>query len=292
MVHPSEKVDPAHWVQMFGGTVMLTVCMACATGLWLPWWTLNVEKPGISSQVEVGLWIRATRIELQADDSTLNCKAQCDSNRLGGTKIRETSVHWGDFCAGDNSPETEDMGNLCFQLWVVRLFVLVCWFSSLLFCAFSYFNFCGAGQPGTFRIPPSWKIVLGIGCLICNILSLVIAHLMIVRLEAVPPGTLPPIPDPTLLPRVPLNGFGFLGQLASTILSCFGVGTSYLAQYVVNHLDDCADMEAGREMADVNKGPSPCLEHQVQAEWHHHIDEEAKKEWKPEPVKLGNWMNN
>merc|ERR1719453_620121 len=128
----------------------------------MPWWVMDDQLPGKRETIEVSLWVRYRRTELEADDSTLNCDEQCDFTRMGSKKTRISDVPWGDACV-----EAEgSLATNCMRIWVIRVCVLICWFLALLYVAFSTLNFCGAGLPAAIRIPPFVKIGLGICCLL------------------------------------------------------------------------------------------------------------------------------
>lgn len=282
----AEKVDPAHWVSVFGGAVMMIVVGLCTCGLLFPWWTTHADLPGRKESTEVSLWVRYTRMELAADDSTLNCKAQCDFTKIGSAKVRESETLWAEVC----EEPVGDMGKKCQQLWVLRICTLLCWFMSLLFAVFSCLNFCGAGLPASLRIPAAAKISLGIGCMLSSMLALVLASFIEIRLGPKPPGTEPLMTAEPAPPVVGLNGLGFQAVLSACIVSVLGIAVAYLTSYVVDHLEDVADVEQGRPLADVNKCVAPDIDHQVQAAWHHHYT--PRKTVEPEPIPLGTWMTN
>lgn len=285
---PSEKIDPAHWVSIAAGAVMMAVVLLCSVALWAPWWTDTQETPGQTGRTEVGLWTRYTKMEMEADDTTLNCAEQCDFTKIGSAKVRESNVPWADVCV----EATDVMADNCTRIWVVRLFTLFCWFSALLYAAFSTLNFCGAGFPSAVRIPALAKLVLAFSCVISCALAVSIASSMEIRLTPTVPGT-EPREKPTVQP-VGLNGIGFLSVLASLILSIVGVGMAYLTQFVVDHLESLADIERGRELCNINQGKSPSLHHQVGAAVGKakHVD---TTQVAPEPEAayppLGSWMN-
>jgi len=265
--------------------MMFGVVCLCSLALLQPWWTDFKDEPGMKSAVEVGLWNRYTRVELAADDSTLNCEKQCDFTKLGTAKVRESEVPWADVCR----EATDDMATKCQKLWVVRVFVLFGWFMALLYAAFSFLNFCGAGLPSSFRIPNGTKILLAGACVLCCLFALIVAAIMEVTVQPAMPGV-EPKRESAAVPVVGLNGIGFLCMATSLIFSLIGVGCGYLAQHVLDHLAAVADVERGRPLADVNRGKPPCLDHQVGV--HGGDEREAVKQARHEPKAhmLGNWM--
>lgn len=271
-------MDPAHWVSVVGGAVMMTVVCLSAVALIAPWWTESNETPGKKEQAEVSLWVRYTRMELAADDSTLNCAEQCDFTKIGSAKIRESDVQWADACV----EATETLATNCLLIWIVRVAVLFLWFFALLYAAFSTLNFCGAGFPSSLRIPAAAKIALAVCCLVSCLLALVIAGIMDIRLMPLAPGT---EPRPTEKPptQLGLNGIGFLCILASLALSLLGIAIAYFSQFILKNLAFLEDVEGqGRPLADVNKSAPPCIKHQ--AEIHKAV------QVAPEPKVLGAWM--
>lgn len=281
----SEKVDPAHWVGIAGSTVMMTVVALCSLSLVMPWWTESMEQPGRREETKVSLWMRYTRTELEADDTTLNCEQQCDYTKIGSAKVRESEHAWADVCA--KGLDDKKLQDTCEKIWALRVFVLICWFSALLYTAMSTFNFCGAGLPAAVRIPPATKLVLAAGCVLWCLISIVIAAVMDVRVEPIDPGTEPRAMSSP--PKLGLNGLGFLGILASVILSVLGSGIAYLTQYVIAHLSFLADIESqGRPLADVNRAKPPDIQHQVGHVPYTPHNERPKV--LPVPRPIGAWM--
>lgn len=290
--HPSEKVDPAHWLGMIGGSLMMIVVLLCSVALWQPWWTESTEVPGEKTLAEASLWIRYTRFELEGDKAKLNCEKQCDFTKIGGKKVRENKVTWADACAA--TPQEERLADNCTRLWVVRVFTIICWFVALLFAAFSYLNFCGAGMPSSIRIPAGIKLTLAVFCFLMSALAMAVAALMEIRLEAVPPGTQPkPAWHEVESPKVlALNGFGFAAVLAAMILSFLGSGVAYLTQVVKMELDKIADAEQGRPLADIDQSKAPAVEHQMGTSPSVAPETFGKDESKPDSQEppLGSWM--
>lgn len=266
MTNPAEKLDPGHYCGLLGGGVMFFVMGLCTVGLMFPWWTSNVVMPGFEEQTEVSLWIRYTRYRLESDATTLNCDNQCDFTMLGAAKIRESREGWSDVCL-DKEPATEELKFNCKGIWVARVGVMLCWFLSLLFFAFSTFNFWGAGQPSSARCAPMIKLGLAACCAIGAALSLCIAASMDVRLTPDPPGTAPVPEDmrpPT--PKVGLNGLGFMALVVACFASILGVFVAYLNQDIMTAIHALHDPESGRDIAYVNRDVAPSLHHQVQAD--------------------------
>lgn len=282
----SEKVDPAHWVGIAGSTVMMTVVALCTISLVAPWWTESGEQPGRKEETTVSLWMRYTRTELEADDTTLNCDEQCDYTKIGSAKVRESSLGWSDVCL--TAADDKRLQKNCERIWVLRVFVFLTWFQALLYTAMSTFNFCGAGLPAAVRIPPATKLVLASGCVLWCLISILVAALMDVRVKQIDPGT-----EPRFVPsaeKLGLNGIGFLGVLASVILSVLGSGIAYLTQFVIAHLSFLADIESqGRPLADVNRAKPPDIQHQVGHIPYTPHDERPKKVL-PAPRPIGAWM--
>jgi len=257
---PAEKVDPAHWVSMMGGAVMLTVVVLCSMSLRSPWWSEHKELPGRREATEVSLWVLYTRYELQQDVSTLNCAKQCDFTKIGSAKVRETSAMWSDVCA--KAPVTPEMATTCQRLMIARVGALLCWFFALLYSAMATLNFCGAGFPSSFRVPSACKLGLALCCIIACIMALIIGSTMDVRLSPTPPGTDPRVPR---LPpqKVGFSGLGFVCIVVSLVLSVIGSVIAYCSQNIQNHMDMLEDQEAGRALADTNQDKAPPLWHQI-----------------------------
>jgi len=285
---PAEKIDPAHWVSMAGGAVMMAVVCLCSIALMMPWWTENLDAAGQKENTEVTLWIRATRMELSADDGTLNCEDQCDFTKVGAAKVRETKVLWADACLEASG----QLADNCSRIWIVRVGTIICWFMGLIFAALSTFNFCGAGLPSAVRMPPGIKMVLGVVGILGTVMALSTAGIMDIRLQPTPPGTEPPDDMPKEVRSVPLNGIGFVCVLAACFLSVVGVGIAFVTQYVLDHLPANVDIEKGKPLADVNRGKPPSLEHQVGVA--PGKESEAMAQWikdrQPPPQALGVWM--
>lgn len=284
---PSEKVDPGHWVSLCGAAMMVGVVALCSLALITPWWTNSKELPGEKYRTEATLWNRYTRVEMAADDSTLDCDKQCDITKAGSAKVRETNIPWADVC----DKASGDLASTCQRLWVLRIFTLVCWFFALLYGVFSCFNFCGAGLPSSSRFPPTTKIYLGYVCVATCVLALCVAAVTQVRLEAKPPGTVPVKKDGEDK-VVDLNGLGFLCVVASLFLSLGGIAMGYLSQTVLEHLVAAADVERGKPLADVNKGLSPDLGHQVGVHGGDEREEMKVLHMQPERKPLGSWMTD
>jgi hypothetical protein len=286
---PGEKVDPAHWISMGGGAIMFVAVVLCSLALWMPWWTMAVNVPGRKENTDVTLWIRYTRMELEADESTLDCDKQCDYTRIGSAKVREEEMSWADACAAQDGAAAgvegrgmpSALAGNCSKLWVVRVFVLLCWFMALLYVVFSTFNLCGAGLPSAHRMPAIIKMLLALGCIMFACVALLTAALVTIRLQPIPPGTEPAWEVHTS-EVLGLNGVGFLSVVISLLLSLLGMGLAYFSQVVINHQDRVQDMEGGRPLADVNRGRPPSVEHQVGGAVGKHAGEET-----PRPTKIG-----
>jgi len=254
----SESVDPAHWVGVIGGTVMLAVVALCSLSLMSPWWTEHKELPGRKETVEVSLWVRSTRFELEGGGTEENCEKACDITKIGSAKVRETSAMWSEVCA----QPTPELAPDCQRLWIARIGALLCWFFALLYSAFAMLNFWGAGLPSSIRVPAAIKIWLGLCCLVACVMALIIASLMDVRLSPTAPGTKPKETDPAPQ-KVGFNGLGFVCTVASLVLSVIGTGIAYLALNIDDHVQLLEELEAGRALADINHDKAPPLWHQI-----------------------------
>lgn len=284
----SEKIDPAHWVAVGGGAIMLAVVGLCSIALWLPWWTERLEEPGRKELTEVSLWNMYTRIELAADDSTLDCERQCDFTKIGSAKVRSTKTEWAEVC--DPEQHAGPISENCTKIWVIRVFTLVVWFLAILYSAFSLLNFCGAGLPASVRIPPGIKIILAVCCVLLASVALIVAIICDIRLRPEPPGTEPAEIEPAI-PKLSPNGLGFVAVCASVFLSMAGVLAAYLGAAVLHALEFTNDLEHGKPIADPVTTEAPDLSHQVgSAPGKGHEDHDKPKDWRPPPQPLGCWM--